>query len=53
MNKIKVPRIFWQTLQAMGIAPLVLLQKARLSPALLAADGYLTPEQFFQHLASA
>lgn len=47
MNKIKVPRIFWQTLQAMGIAPLALLQKARLSPALLAADGYLTREQFF------
>lgn len=47
MNKIKVPRIFWQTLQAMGIAPLALQQKARLSPALSAADGYLTPEQFF------
>lgn len=47
MNKIKVPRIFWQTLQEMGIAPLALLQKARLSPALSAADGYLTPEQFF------
>jgi hypothetical protein len=38
---------FWQTLQAMGIAPLALLQQARLSPALLAADGYLTREQFF------
>ena len=31
----------------MGIAPLALLQQARLSPALLAADGYLTREQFF------
>lgn len=31
----------------MGIAPLALLQQARLSSALLAADGYLTHEQFF------
>lgn len=47
-NTIKLPQIFWSTLDKLGLSPVLIIKQAKLPLAVMHSDTRLTTKDFFQ-----